>query len=205
MAWLKAYQWEHTTFPREQGMRVRDEFVPALVRELGKHYGLRIGYRRGRRGGRAFQDYGVRVIRLEPNPSLGLILHELAHHIEHAKHGRWSHHSAFKTELVRLYSQRRISVPAAMRAVIAERKVSAALARSSAMRLERQAIAAAERKAAAKSTGARIEKRRAQVKRLERRIKSLSTRLRNAKRSLLMLERSEASRLAAAPVAEASR
>lgn len=114
---LAAYQWEHDTYPQFQSVRVDRHRAEVLIRKLARHFKTtcpRFSMRMRRGGGGHYTPsmLGVGTITLGKEPTLGLVCHEFAHHLETVRHNsrRW-HGKQFKRELKRVYTFARRYLP----------------------------------------------------------------------------------------------
>lgn len=108
---LKAYQWEHETFPEFQNVQVCSDTQQKLVRKLARHFKTpkpalqhtRINDTHGRYIHP--NAYHASTIRTAQNSTLGTLCHEFAHHLAYLKHGRGvGHDKRFKKQLKKVYT-----------------------------------------------------------------------------------------------------
>jgi len=97
---LKFYEKEREIFKEEFNTFLSDEEAVVIISKLARHFKLwritntivpayRIKFYGTKQ--RASVGYNDRVIRIPHNPSLGLIIHELAHIVHGKKYDKWSH------------------------------------------------------------------------------------------------------------------
>ena len=189
---LAIYRWEWAKFPWAWAVKVRPEFRVMLTQELAEHFcEFRPVVRLSTRNhGLAFGGMEVALPQAKYTCKLGLIMHEVAHLLAHAK-GSKGHDAAFKAALIRVHVEARVMklLPAIFERIRAtikaqRRGYDRAVLRESARAFKRAKLAEHRR-----SRGYKMDLLRARIKRLESKKKRLETGLKSAKRSLAAYER----------------
>lgn len=107
---LAAYQWESETYPAFERVKVSREEADKLLRKFARHFKtscptLSYKLKRYDGAGHYVPNFGYPRIVLGKNPTLSVICHEYAHHLEFV---RWNtkkwHGKKFKRELKRVYT-----------------------------------------------------------------------------------------------------
>ena len=118
MAYLKVYEWEHTTWPDFQMVKIDRTRQYALNKKLARHFKVDeprlVGsHQRGanamNRASGASGKYhyafpGMAVIKLGTISTLGTLCHEFAHHLNYRRWKAKGHGRTFKRELKRVYT-----------------------------------------------------------------------------------------------------
>jgi hypothetical protein len=111
MAWLKIYEWERTTYPEFQNIRVDrpEKYLKKFARHfkvnqptLARHQSFWVAYRVKKSGG-TYRSYDE-SIDLANNISLGILIHEFTHHLDWKINHKVSHDKKFKRQLKRVYT-----------------------------------------------------------------------------------------------------
>ena len=193
MAWIKAYDWEHKTWPWHQKVRIGTDLQAAVARGVAGLFGIRD--LEVRFGGRSIsRAYGTRSIRLaggrDGTVPLGVILHEVAHLVNARLYGGDGHRGTFRKALIKVYCESQAGLSRVLRSAKAAADSERAAGERVAARAARDAQRRADRKAERGTTEHRADLAAKRVVRLERRIKRLTTMLKSARRSLAALDRS---------------
>lgn len=105
---LAVYDWEHQTYPEFRKVKVEKARAMFYIKKFARHFktscpALSRVQKRG--GGHYVPGYFPRVA-LPKQPSLGLICHEYAHHLDAVRNPdtkQW-HGKSFKKELKKVYT-----------------------------------------------------------------------------------------------------
>ena len=106
---LAAYHWEEQTYPQFRKEKVSRERANQLIIKFIRHFKtppvfLSYKIKRGDAGHYLPNSYRP-SISLGENPSLAVVCHEFAHHLEYTRHHtRQWHGKKFKRELKRVYT-----------------------------------------------------------------------------------------------------
>ena len=107
---LKVYWWEEQTYPQFKEFRVEKSRATFYLKKFSRHFKVycpRLSSIQKRGGGHYRPNaYGNALIALPKHPSLGLICHEFAHHLDAIRHpdtAQW-HGKSFKRELKKVYT-----------------------------------------------------------------------------------------------------
>lgn len=104
---LAAYHWEAETFKEFQHVLITRDRAEALLKKFARHFKVSAPTlsRKLKRGGGHYTPGYFPSITLGKVPTLGIVCHEFAHHLETA---RWNtrqwHGKKFKRELKRVYT-----------------------------------------------------------------------------------------------------
>jgi len=107
---LAVYQWEHEeAFPEFRKVKFEKERAMFYIKKLARHFKTScptLSEVRKRNGGHYQPSMFYPRIALPKNPSLGLICHEYAHHLDHVRNPnakQW-HGKSFRCELKKVYT-----------------------------------------------------------------------------------------------------
>lgn len=108
---LKVYQWEEQTYPVFRTIKIEKSKASAYLKKFARHFKVdepKIDWSIKKRGGGHYtpSKWFAPLIALPSNPSLGLICHEFAHHLDARRHPetpQW-HGKSFRRELKRTYT-----------------------------------------------------------------------------------------------------
>jgi hypothetical protein len=107
---LKVYQWEAQAYPEFKNIELEKSKAPIYLKKFARHFKVycpKLSTVNKRGGGHYTPSaWGTASIALSPNPSLGLVIHEFAHHLDTLRHPekkQW-HGKSFRRELKRVYT-----------------------------------------------------------------------------------------------------
>jgi hypothetical protein len=88
MVWLKFYAKEMKMYEKEYGMKVSDKQAELIIRKLSRHFKIsrpRVRFYGTRQSGMSYNGWS-NSIRISHNPSVALVIHELAHTYNSQRH-----------------------------------------------------------------------------------------------------------------------
>lgn len=107
---LAAYHWERQAYPEFRKIKFPKARAMFYIKKLARHFKTSCPELSNinKRGGGHYRpgSWGNGWIALPPNPSLGLVCHEYAHHLDNLRNPdtkQW-HGKSFKRELKRVYT-----------------------------------------------------------------------------------------------------
>lgn len=106
---LVTYNWEEQTFPEFRKIEIDRKRAALLIKKFSRHFKTScpiLSNRLTRGGGSYTPGNWNSWIKLPIKPSLALVCHEYAHHLEHTRHPdskQW-HGKTFRRELTRVYT-----------------------------------------------------------------------------------------------------
>lgn len=192
MAWLLAYEWERMKFSESYQTSILPEYRIPLTRAIAKHYGLDVRVMLSTRGRGLATTWGIDLPKPGYDCALGLIIHEVAHHLsrDYRAH-RVGHSQKWKTAVIKIQVESKYFLPAMLKKIADELTAARAKYQKQAIRQIKVAERKVEVKAYRKTRGYRIEQTVKRIANLERKVKGLTSRLKSAKRSLAALQRAE--------------
>jgi hypothetical protein len=106
MAWLKIYQWEHEAYPEFRQVQICRSDVPKYLKKFARHFKVTEPYLNSRPKRSTGTYYrSSRSISLPATCSLGLVIHEFAHHLaDETYQANIMHDKRFKRQLKKVYT-----------------------------------------------------------------------------------------------------
>jgi hypothetical protein len=107
MPYLKIYEWENGAYPEFLPIKVKREDAPKYFKKFARHFRVirpTLDFWRVKRHVGTYYHY-TKSIALPKIASLGLIVHEFAHHLADEQNGKRNmHNKVFKRALKRTYT-----------------------------------------------------------------------------------------------------
>lgn len=198
MAWLMAYGREHAKpeFAYAQKLMIVPSLRRFVAHEIARKVGVKLNgvqlTKRRSNSGWASYTWNTIALPIESKAlNLGVIVHEVAHLLNHQKFGGSGHTGTFWKSLISVYIDTKIDLKGILLRAKAKADEEAAGHRADAFRAMARAQARVAVKAKKSSRAYKMDALRKRIAKNESRIKRLSTLVKSAKRSLAAYERAE--------------